>query len=274
MIKRIALFPVFCAALGFASCSDGIGPFLTRLNRDPEAEKPKVLSFSQPNAVIVSWNEDHAVDTFVLERAVDANVDPDTLVFTEIYRGADLSFVDVQAEVDVRYLYRLSKTRGSEIFVPTIIYAGVGVNCPISADSHEPNDDKEHATTLDVPRMSASFFYKGVNGDIIQDVDWYVFTVPAHMTAQITVEEEALPPYTTIITGATRFMYQIHETGYPPMPVTHTAPFELVNYDNTPFTFHIKIMPQESVILDITSVCGGSPIAYKIHLEQLYYNSI
>jgi len=271
MIKRIALIPVICAIVGFASCSDGIGPFLTRLNQDPESEKPKVLSFSQPNAVIVSWNEDHAVDTFVLERAVDANIDPDDLVFTEIYRGADLSFVDTQAEVDVRYLYRLSKTRGSEIFVPTIDFAGVGVNCPISADWHEPNDDIEHATTLDVPRSSSSYFYKGVNGDIIQDVDWYTITVPPHMSAQIAIEEVELPPYTSFVGSNTRAMYQISELGYPPLPASHTVPFALDNYDNTPFTYHIKVLPQELIILGGTGVCGGTPFAYKIYLIQLDY---
>ena len=70
MIKGICtLAGLFFIVCGVVSCGTGLISDMGRLDEDPEIASPGVESFTVPNLISVTWNEDEAADEYLLRRA-------------------------------------------------------------------------------------------------------------------------------------------------------------------------------------------------------------
>jgi hypothetical protein len=185
MVKN-ALLLTGCFIL--AACNMGMDNSLGRTPDDPFVEIPRVQSFNGNFSIVVSWSWDEAADEYYLYRAAD-DLNPQ---YTLVYSGPLTEYEDffTLPHEDQLYLYRLGKRRGEKLFVDlsTRGKAALGVVSGSRRDFSEPNDDREHATVLDITELFANSWFYGSNtwDDLnFYDEDWYCIDIPPHWVASI-----------------------------------------------------------------------------------------
>ncbi|QQO10751.1 hypothetical protein [Breznakiella homolactica] len=183
------LFPPVCTAAVIFIVLGCTQSFLDELNRtdaDPYIEVPAVESFLAEGLVSVSWSADEGADEYILQRALDHT----SLSFETRYRGAGTDYTEVIPVPHERYIYRLSKVRGSKTFGPSDGVMGVGGD--FRRDDNEPNDTQETATLLDREITSNLYYYRSYGDEIVQDTDWFVLDVEPRTIVRVKVTQAGL----------------------------------------------------------------------------------
>jgi hypothetical protein len=242
------------------ACNEGMYELLNRTTDDPFVEMPGVESFVESNSITVHWTADEGADEYLLERASDAMM----LNFVTVYEGADLSYRDSGLADGARFLYRLSKRRGTKVFGPW--GPVLGVSALICRDDHEVNDAIDKATALGtVNVISNIYYYRAYNLTEVFDIDWYYIDVPALRKISIMINDEGISADDALT--ATHFRY--YEHGRSGGVVLDLGPIYMYNYEASPQRFYLRIYPDESKYVD---VAGGSIVRYTIvlgHIETL-----
>jgi len=242
-----------------ASCGGGLLSELGRPLGDPSTAAPAVASFIAENRVEVSWPVDVNTDQFILERAADAAA----LSFQAVYTGTDTTYTDTQCSDQERYLYRLTRTRGTRSFGPS--EAVMGVASSVCRDSLEPNDQEAAATPLGSTLAANLYYYcslaqpAGVSL-VQQDVDWYAVSVPAHRQANIVVTQGSLAG------GSVSTWMYFYLKGANPVQIVNNQAIPLPNYADQAVSFRFKVYPVPS---SFTVGGGGSLITYTISLNSI-----
>jgi len=229
---------------------------LSRIKGDPFIEAPEVISFKKEDTIFISWREDKMADTYVLERAEDNS---SVLLFREIYRGKEVSYIDREVVDEKLYQYRLYKQRGSKN--SWVSGSVLGIGSAIRMDEHEPNDKEEDATWIGPMRISNIFYYKAHDGQVVSDEDWYYVTVPSYTRATIIVED-----YQVGSAGAATHFKIIIKGGGTAAPVTNNYGIDLVNPDSTEKRILFKIIADESKFVTSPARAGGALVQYSIYL--------
>ena len=249
MVKRIVVVTkmLLLAAGCFVlfTCSMGMDAVLGRTIYDPFEEIPNVRSFNGDRSIIISWTRDMAADEYYLYRAKDTPY-PD---YEVVYKGFLDEYLDCFTVTDegYRYLYRLGKRRGQKLFfdnpATTRGKAGLGVVHVSRRDSHEPNDDIQHATVLGTIKLEANSWLYGSNyldNITLYDEDWYRVEIPANWNANIKLIELGME------VDASHFYIEI--VGGSPQPIVSNKTVPIVNNNNYPGWFYFRIYPNSSTI--------------------------
>lgn len=254
-MKNIIL--VLISFLFILSCSPGIYNEIVRPIADPEISLPSVDSFSANGIVEISWELDNLADEFILYRASDSAV----LVFKEIYRGRDLTFVDTTGVLDSIYLYSLSKVRGDHVFEMSVPVAGLFTGN--MGDSLENNNTEEESTLLNSEFIANLYDYQSIGGLEIADVDCYRIVLPGLDSVSITISQLN----SGLVLGIdTSFLYTIDNSAV--SVVLHNTEINLTNSMGTEKEFFIKLYPDQDDFLPVAGTAGGSFISYKISLIE------
>jgi hypothetical protein len=256
---------VGCILVAFAAslvsaCQAGLLQDMSRALGDPAVIAPAATSFVKENIIDVSWPQDPNADLCILQRALD-NATPS---FSTVYSGTDTNYEDTNCTDQGRYLYRLTKTRGTKSFGPSD--AVMGVSSAVSLDSLEPNDNESQATPLTSTLAANLYYYSSVvqqNGApmVTQDVDWYSVSVPSHRKANIVVTQDGLQG------GSTNTWMYFYLKGTNPIQIVNNSPIVVTNYsDSATMTFLFKIYPIPS---SFAANGGGSLITYTVSLNSI-----
>lgn len=251
--SRIAASCMFAFAL--AGCGRGVVQDLARLDADPVAAAPSVRSFEIEDAVAVDWPADPAAESYVLERALDA----DLPAYETVYDGTDTSFSDSDGASQERYLYRLSARRGGKIFGPSA--STLGVFGSVREDGYEPNDQEDSATPLVCDRDSNIYFYRAGNGSTVEDVDWYSVDLPARSRVSIVVSQT-----TGISQGDLDTILDWYLPGSASVSaiVNDSSSREIVNYEFSPRTVRVRITVNPARCMTSYTLTGGTMVNYVI----------
>jgi hypothetical protein len=245
-----------------AGCSQGLLPQLDRVLRDPEPSPPRVSSLERELRIEVSWEADPAAEAFVLERTADSLVD----AYTVVYRGTGTSYTDTDCQDQGRYLYQLSKARGSRLFGPSA--AVLGVASDTCSDALEPNDGEAEATELgDFPRQANLYYFRAIPRpdpiEALRDADWYWLEVPPQWTANILITQAGLPQ------GSEYTYLCFYRKAATPIRVVNNELVAITN--STPeaqrICFELYLDPAD-FILDPT-LGGGTLVDYTVSLYSL-----
>ena len=265
---RGQLLPTLAAAhaaawlcLALSSCGQGLLTDMSRSSGDPSVVAPTVQSLRAENQIQVGWQADSNADGYVLERAVDAGAPS----WTTVYSGTGTTYADGNCADQERYLYRLTKTRGSASFGPSNVVLGVA--SATSQDGYEPNDSEESATALDYKKIANLYYYcstyqQGGAALSVQDRDWYAVTINPRMTAEIVVMES------TLDAGATVTHITFHQKGLAPKEVDQGNPIDVVNSSYSPATFYFELYPDAGQF----QTAGGMVIGYSIWVDRTVAN--
>jgi hypothetical protein len=254
-IRTILTGMAILTLLLFAACSNGMLSSLQRPSGDPVPVIPNVDSFGQLLTDRISWEADPAADEYVLYAAVDEGA----VAYNVLYRGTGTSVIHSNLEPEKRYLYRLSKFRGSREFGPSDAVMGVGNSS--SKDEWENNDTRERATLLEADIFANTYFYRSTAEDVLQDVDWYKITIPPRRRAEI-----VFPNYGEHQFSGTLFFYLEGDAA------------QLVDLDreiaiDNPYfetrTFYFRVYPNPTVVIGGGSIEGGKFISYHIKLYRI-----
>ncbi|MCL2293350.1 MAG: hypothetical protein FWC36_00555 [Spirochaetes bacterium] len=237
-------------------CDTSTYDILGRKTEAPFVDAPVVRSFAAENRILISWSEDSGADTYILERAEDNAFG---LVFSEIYRGRGLSYIDRDVVDQTRYLYRLSKQRGSRIgwVSPSVL----GIGSVVRMDEHEPNDTEETATWIGPMRISNIYYFRSHCGQTVSDVDWYYVVVPAYTVATIVVED-----YQVINVDGTTHMKIVVKGGGPAAQIIHNAGINLTNPNKEERRIYFKIIPNEDMFITSAAQAGGAVVQYAVYI--------
>lgn len=246
----------FLLLLSF-SCSDALFDGLSRTIDDPIVIPPTVDSFSVEGKIILSWPVDLGADEYILERSPDVTTES----FVTVYRGRQTEFIDTTVSLGDRVVYRLTKTRGSRLFGPSI--DALGVSSSVRRDSNEPNDTVQVATPMGTFVEANTYFYCSNGGEELSDWDWYSLSVPARTRASISVTMD-LPA------GSTQNYLNYYKTGSTAVAVTNGTAITIENagYEQRTFTFALYPYDASYVGADGT---GGMVMDYTVKLEQLVF---
>jgi len=259
-MKRAGFFLVLLAALLSASCGDGLLTEMSRTLGDPVIEPPTVSSFAIENRIDVSWPADENADQYLLQRALDAA----TPAFQTIYAGQGTTYADTDCTDQGRYLYRLTRTRGSRSFGPSD--AVMGVASAVCRDALEPNDEEGRATGLTSTLAANLYYYSsavqpGGSSLVQQDMDWYSVTVPPHRQANIVVTQDGL------LGGSTNTWMYFYLKGSNPVQIVNNQAIAVTNWSDTASaSFLFKIYPIPS---SFAVAAGGSLITYTVSLNSI-----
>ncbi len=251
---------VLCACalcVGLTGCGDGFLAAMGRIGADPAAVAPRVASFGTEYAISVSWDADPAAEEYILERATDA-LSPSWSV---VYTGAGTSFDDTERTDQVRYLYRLTLTRGSRVFGPSD--AVVGVGSAACKDSLEPNDSQDEATPLEYDRTANLYYYRSYAGETVEDTDWYSVSVPPRRIANVVVTQKGLSGG-----SVSTFMY-LYVKGSSPVTVMNNVAIPITNTSYETQEFLIRITPNPDQFIADPTLAGGSFIDYTVSLVSI-----
>lgn len=242
-------------------CSQGLLGELDRVLRDPSVSAPRVSSLERECRVEVSWEADPGAEEYVLERAEDTAVG----AYSEVYRGTRTSYTDSECEDQCRYLYRLSKTRGTRLFGPSDPVLGVA--SAVCRDELEPNDLEEQATALEYDRRANLFYYRATPSlDFraeLQDVDWYAVDVPPRRVANLLVTQLGLAQGSQYT-----FMY-FYLKGTTPIHVVNNDLIGIANSSYNSRRFLFKLYPDPDEFLPSASLGGGLIIDYTLSLYSI-----
>ena len=247
------------AAVLLAGCDTSVYEALSRSKNDPFIDAPLVSSFIREGVIYISWREDKMADWYILERAEDSTAG---LLFKEVYRGKEFSYIDTNVENEKLYFYRLYKQRGNKS--GWVSEAILGVGSLVRMDEHEPNNREEYATWIGPMRISNIFYYKARNGQVVSDEDWYYVRVPAYTIATIVLHDYQV----AAVDGTTHFKIIIRGGG-PAKQVINNFGIDLVNPDNEEKRIYFKIVADESRFVTSLSKSGGGVVQYKIYILQM-----
>ena len=243
------------AMLVLAGCGPDLLVDLDRVEDDPVVTAPSAASFAAELTIDVSWDTDPGADRYVLERAADA-VAP---VWAQVYAGIGTALRDTSCADQGRYLYRLTKTRGSRSFGPSAAVLGVG--SATRADALEPNDTESLATDLAYDRSANLYYYRSYSAEVVQDRDWYTVTVPPRRIAEIVVTQAGL--------AATDTYMMFALTGSVPQQIINNAALPIANSAYEARTFAFQIYPNPDEFVAGPSLAGGSTIDYTVSLYRI-----
>jgi hypothetical protein len=256
--RVLALLPLLLAA----GCSPGLLPELDRVLRDPVASPPSVSSLERELRIEVSWEEDPAAEQYLLERAEDSLLG----VYLPVYRGTGTIYTDTDCRDQGRYLFRLSKTRGSRLFGPSS--AVLGVASDTCRDGLEPNDTEEQATELGDFQLRANLYYyratpRPDSGQVLQDSDWYSLEIPAQWVAYLLITQVGLPSGSeyTYLRFYQKAATPIHVVNNQLVPVANPSP------ETRRILFKLSLDPAD-FILEPT-LGGGTQVDYTLSLHSL-----
>jgi hypothetical protein len=237
-------------------------PELDRVLRDPQPSPPRVSCLQQELRIEVSWDADPAAEGFVLERVEDSLVQ----AYAVVYRGRGTSYTDTDCQDQGRYLYQLSKARGSRLFGPS--EAVLGVASDTCSDELEPNDDEAEATELgDFPRQANLFYFRATPGlhpgEVLQDADWFWLQIPPQWTANILITQAGLPQGSeyTYLYFYRKAATPIHVVNNQLIAVTNSSPLA------QRICFELYLDPAD-FILEPT-LGGGTLVDYTVSLHSL-----
>ena len=251
---------IFLTAAVFAlcSCSPGIYETLHRTTEDPKVVPPLAESYAESNTVFLSWDYDEGADEYILERAEDHPYAPQ---FTVAYRGGALSYADRNLEEGVRYVYRLSKTRGSRVFGPSAEV--LGVSSVETRDSRGNNDMKTALRLYSMDYISSIYYNRSYGGLEITEEDWFYVDIPPLRKAWIMINDFQAGAANT----ATYFEYYVfeRESG----PVIHLNDFAILNNELETARYYLKIYPAKKRFVENGASPGGGLVHYKISLHKI-----
>lgn len=250
------LSAVVFTLLFLVSCSQGLLSDLSRVITDPVVKAPKVVSFTNDDSVTVSWDKDPGADEYLLYRARDVIVP----VYDLVYRGRELTYEDTDTTAGYRYLYTLTKVRGTKLFGASD--AALGVVSGVVLDSLEDNNTKDKASHLEWDLQSNLYYYQSYGNEKLIDYDWYSVTVPPMKKAIIVITQDGLAG------GAASWMTYALE-GEPPVTVTNGGGREIPNPTYGEKTFYFRISPRASEFVSDLTQGGGSFISYTVSLNQI-----
>ncbi|WP_319562671.1 hypothetical protein [Marispirochaeta sp.] len=258
MIRKLYTVVIICCILcGLASCGTGLISDMGRLDEDPKIASPGVESFSVPNLISVTWNEDEAADEYLLRRAAGEN---DPLNWVEVYRGSDLSWYDDGVANERLNLYQLYKIRGSVLFGPSESVLGVGSD--ICRDPHEPNNSIATATVLEADLESNLWYFVATNGKESRDFDWYAVTLPPRRQAVIVVTDNT--------NTSSTYNYMSWSTpSKSETDIVSGESFSIQNHEYEAAVVYFRVSPNEQTFLSQLSGYGGMVISYTVSLDQI-----
>ena len=245
-----------------AGCSPSLLPELGRLSRDPAVSAPLVRSLDRELRIEVSWDEDPAAEEYVLERVEDALAG----AFSVVYCGTGTSYADTDCRNHCRYLYRLSKSRGSRLFGPSA--AVLGVACDTCRDELEPNDGGPQATALGDFQLRANLFYYRATpalypGQQLQDEDWYWLQVPPQRVANLLITQVGLPP------GSEHTYVYLYRKATTPVRVVNNQLVTLANPSPEPQRIAFKLYLEPADFILEPSLGGGTLVDYTLALHSV-----
>lgn len=259
MIRKILyLIPLVFIAV---SCDNDLYDYISRSSDDPNVSlPPSVISYAEKDTVSVSWSEDESCDAFILLRAKDS---PNPM-FSEIYRGKQLSYKDMELVSGERYLYRLDKIRGKKYFASSCY--SYGICSEITAERTDDNNSEEKAVLLENEYSANLYFVRFYDGKEICDYDWYKVSVPPKHTVHITVTESNL----AMTEVNTHFMYIIPL--YESMIVPQSKSFSLKNssYETKIMCFALypNTTSYETLFID-SETTGAVCRSYSVKLAEI-----
>ena len=253
---KIKTLVILVLPLLVLSCSEGLLGDMLRVNTDPFVEGPSVVSFEKERTISVSWKADPGADEYILYKAEDTIIP----FYKIIFQGTDLSLIDTDITGEHRYLYTLSKIRGTRLFGPSSPVLGVASS--VIQDGLEDNNTKEKAARLVWDLDANLYYYRSNNGDEIEDHDWYSITVPPRRKAMIVVTQNGLG------SGADSWMKYYLE-GHVPETIVNSNAIPIENYSYELDTFHFLISPNSSEFIGDPSLGGGGLINYRVSLNSI-----
>jgi len=263
-MKKTGVLLASIAVATLASCGEGLLKDMRTPLVDPIVAVPVAASFVAENRIDVSWSRDPGASQYVLERAKDSA----TPVYAIVYQGTSTSYTDASVSDQGRYLYRLTKTRGTRSFGPSD--AALAVASTVCRDRQEPNDSESQAAVLESTLAANLYYYSTTflqNGAplVEQDADWYSVTVPANSTANIVVTQTQPE-----LADGTRntWMYFYLKAGFE-MAIPNSQPIPVENFSNSRATFLFKISPIPSCF---PANGGGSLVNYTVKLYSITGN--
>ena len=241
----------------FLSCENAFYEIVMRTTADPFPDCPIAMSFELEHTVKLSWKSDSAADVYVLMRAEDSY----SLIFEEVYRGRDCSYIDRDIGEMRRYKYRLDKIRGSRYF--TGIESCLAACSNVRKDSCEDNNAEEKATFLESDYIANIPCFEFFDGQQLYDVDWYYVSVPPRMRAEVVVNQtdrnlsaRADTDFYCLIPGNT---YSV---------VSNMVAFQLSNPTYETINIPFKRYPNLSTVF-MSSTSKSAILTYTITLTQL-----
>ena len=255
-MKNVRMIPAVLGGALLFSCGSGLLSDMSRTLDEPVICTPATSSFVHENSVDVSWPSDPGADRYVLERAADAHAP----AFSVVYEGSSTSYRDVNCTDQGRYLYCLTKVRGTKSFGPSP--AGLGIASAVCGDAQEPDNSEGLAKPLE-SRFAANLYYYSTifqqnNAPLVEeDADWYTVTVPANSTANIVVTQTQ----PELQGGSSNTWMRFYLKGQFEEEIVDSHPIAVANYANARTAFLFKNLPIPSCF-PVNG--GGSMINYEI----------
>jgi len=254
MVKVAGVIVLLFALSG---CNPGMYDMLHRTMDDPKIVSPNVESFVESNSIFVNWEYDEGADEYILERAQDSLV----LSFSTVYRGTGTAYADRGLEGETRYIYRMFKRRGSEIFGPSPEV--IGVSSMVSRDVYR-NDTMETAERLETIGYIANiYYYRTYNGLEIMDEDWYYIEIPALRKASIVVNDSKVAEQNR----PTHF--ECYEYAREAFPVVHLLDFWIINNEMETKRYYFKLYPAKLQFVGVGVPAGGDIVRYTISIGSI-----
>ncbi len=238
------------------SCSGGLLEDMGRVLHDPVIEAPEAVSFENEDSINIMWAKDEGADEYLLYRALDT-ADP---VYESIYRGKECTYKDTDVTAGNRYLYTLTKVRGTKLFGPSD--AVLGVDSGVVLDSLENNNTKEKASLLEWDLQANLYYYQSYGDEKLVDYDWYCVTVPPRRKALVVITQDNLAA------GASSWITYALES-MPPFTVINGAGIEISNTAYKEKTFFFRLSPKQADFVNDLTKGGGSFVSYTLSLSQI-----
>lgn len=255
MVKR--LFGIMAAVL-LTGCNPGMYEMLHRSVDDPVIVEPVIESFVESCTIFARWEFDEGADEYILERAEDS---PSELVYETVYQGKETAYTDAELEDSKRYIYRLSKRRGKQLFGPSGEVPGV--SSLVCRDIYK-NDTMEEASRLEtIDYIANIYYYRTYGGLELIDEDWYYIELPPFRQASVVlndsrVEESDRP---------THFDY--YEYGRDHNPVRQLKDFWIINNELETKKYYFKLYPSKLQFVGAGIPAGGDIVQYRISIGSI-----
>ena len=258
MVKVLKSFVLVTFCVTLSVCSPGMHEMLHRTTDDPVVVSPRVESYVESNTIFIGWEIDEGADEYILERAVDH---PESLLFIIVYRGKGTAYVDRGLENNLRYIYRLSKTRGSEIFGPS--KEALGISSLVIRDLNRNNTMETAQELVSIDHIASLFYHRSYKGLEVLEEDWYYIDIPPLRQAWIMVDDFQASASNV----PTFFEYYVY--GRESNPVYHKQDFRIVNNALETKRYYFMIYPAKHKFAGIGELPGGGIVHYKICLYRI-----
>ena len=252
---QFGLIPLVFGSVMF-SCSGGLLEDMSRVLHDPVIEAPAAVSFENEDSIELAWEKDEGADEYLLYRAPDTAVP----VYESIYRGKECTYKDTDVTAGNRYLYTLTKVRGTKLFGPSD--AVLGADSGVVLDSLENNNTKEKASLLEWDLQANLYYYQSYGDEKLVDYDWYRVTVPPRRKALVVITQGNLAA------GASSWITYALES-MPPFTVINGAGIEISNTTYKEKTFFFRLSPKQADFVNDLTKGGGSFVSYSLSLSQI-----